>query len=339
MTASAPPGAPPGRAAWVEVDGSAVDVSGVETLLVPDVDRWWVVSRRQFQQTGACSAPIWRSQYARPQRDRCPLPTRPAGPGLLEERYPPRNLPQDAHVTRFFPSPTDFAHLGGVYVAMLDKDVARHSGGTYFICIEDTDQAPWMDSATSTTNHPEVATWDTDHLPLSRTPRLPELPKMSNAFDFVMVEHPAWRSTAVGHRRVFALPDGGRYLSTVSGRELALRSLASGSSEPTLDVFAIPNGALGEVPELATAMTGLGSIVRLRNTDLWDDVGLVDVDVVWIGVGVVMLQRRGDCSCRSRGARAVIPAAPHHRAPAPPDPLRPRGTPPPAAPAHPARPP
>jgi glutamyl-tRNA synthetase len=71
------------------------------------------------------------------------------GPDHWEERYPPRNLPSGALVTRFCPSPTGFAHLGGVYVAMLDKDLARQSGGDYFIRIEDTDQARTVEGATA----------------------------------------------------------------------------------------------------------------------------------------------------------------------------------------------
>lgn len=58
----------------------------------------------------------------------------------LEERYPPRSLPENAVVTRFAPSPTGSMHIGGVYIAMLAKDLARNSGGTYFVRIEDTDQ-------------------------------------------------------------------------------------------------------------------------------------------------------------------------------------------------------
>jgi glutamyl-tRNA synthetase len=58
-----------------------------------------------------------------------------------ESLYPPRDLPDGAIVTRFGPSPTGFLHTGGVYVANLGKNLAHHSGGSYFIRIEDTDQA------------------------------------------------------------------------------------------------------------------------------------------------------------------------------------------------------
>jgi glutamyl-tRNA synthetase len=62
-------------------------------------------------------------------------------PGELERRYPPRGLPEGAEVTRFAPSPTGFLHIGGVYVATIDVDVSRHTGGTYLVRLEDTDQA------------------------------------------------------------------------------------------------------------------------------------------------------------------------------------------------------
>jgi glutamyl-tRNA synthetase len=48
--------------------------------------------------------------------------------------------PSRSHV-RFAPSPTGFLHTGGVYTANLGKNLAHHSGGSYFIRIEDTDQA------------------------------------------------------------------------------------------------------------------------------------------------------------------------------------------------------
>jgi len=63
------------------------------------------------------------------------------GPEHWERRYPPRDLPEGAEVTRFAPSPTGYLHIGGVYVATIDVDVARHSGGRYLVRVEDTDQS------------------------------------------------------------------------------------------------------------------------------------------------------------------------------------------------------
>ncbi len=62
-------------------------------------------------------------------------------PASWEQRYPPRDLPEGAHVTRFAPSPTGFLTIGGVYTATIDADVARQSGGVYLVRLEDTDQA------------------------------------------------------------------------------------------------------------------------------------------------------------------------------------------------------
>ncbi|HEY2670857.1 MAG TPA: glutamate--tRNA ligase family protein [Rugosimonospora sp.] len=58
-----------------------------------------------------------------------------------ETRYPDRKLPEGARVTRFSPSPTGPLHIGGIYVAMIDKDLADQSGGRYVVRIEDTDKA------------------------------------------------------------------------------------------------------------------------------------------------------------------------------------------------------
>lgn len=62
-------------------------------------------------------------------------------PAHWESKYPPRDLAAGAIVTRFAPSPTGFLHTGGVYTATLAKNLAHHSGGVFFVRIEDTDQA------------------------------------------------------------------------------------------------------------------------------------------------------------------------------------------------------
>jgi len=58
----------------------------------------------------------------------------------LEEKYPPRGLPEGAKVTRFSPSPTGFLHMGGMFTAFVDFLAARSSGGVCFLRIEDTDK-------------------------------------------------------------------------------------------------------------------------------------------------------------------------------------------------------
>ncbi|HKR50842.1 MAG TPA: glutamate--tRNA ligase family protein [Pseudonocardiaceae bacterium] len=68
-------------------------------------------------------------------------------PEHWEQRYPPRQLPEGAQVTRFAPSPTGFVHIGGIYVATIDRDIAAHSGGIYLVRVEDTDQSREVEGA------------------------------------------------------------------------------------------------------------------------------------------------------------------------------------------------
>ncbi|MGH3788552.1 MAG: glutamate--tRNA ligase [Pseudonocardiaceae bacterium] len=68
-------------------------------------------------------------------------------PQHWEQHYPPRRLPEGAQVTRFGPSPTGFVHIGGVYVATIDRDIATHSGGVYLVRVEDTDQSREVEGA------------------------------------------------------------------------------------------------------------------------------------------------------------------------------------------------
>ena len=58
----------------------------------------------------------------------------------IEKKYPPRNLPAGTEVTRFAPSPTGFMHIGGLFQAIIDKNIAKRSNGVYMLRIEDTDK-------------------------------------------------------------------------------------------------------------------------------------------------------------------------------------------------------
>lgn len=55
-------------------------------------------------------------------------------------RYPKRNLPEGAKVTRMDSSPTGFMHLGNLYGALVDERLAHQSGGVFYLRIEDTDK-------------------------------------------------------------------------------------------------------------------------------------------------------------------------------------------------------
>lgn len=57
----------------------------------------------------------------------------------MEKRYPPRELPEGAKVTRFAPSPTGFVHFGGLFPSTVGDRLAHQSGGVFYLRIEDTD--------------------------------------------------------------------------------------------------------------------------------------------------------------------------------------------------------
>ena len=57
----------------------------------------------------------------------------------LEAKFPPRELPEGAFVTRFAPSPTGFMHIGNLYSVLIDFKLAQQSNGVFTLRIEDTD--------------------------------------------------------------------------------------------------------------------------------------------------------------------------------------------------------
>ena len=57
----------------------------------------------------------------------------------LEAKYPSRNLPEGAVVTRMAPSPTGFVHLGNLVQGLTSERMAHQSGGVLFLRVEDTD--------------------------------------------------------------------------------------------------------------------------------------------------------------------------------------------------------
>ena len=60
-------------------------------------------------------------------------------PEELEERFPLRELPEGAVVTRMAPSPTGFVHLGNLVQGLTAERMAHQSGGVLFLRVEDTD--------------------------------------------------------------------------------------------------------------------------------------------------------------------------------------------------------
>ena len=60
-------------------------------------------------------------------------------PESLEEKFPLRELPEGAVVTRMAPSPTGFVHLGNLVQGLTAERMAHQSNGILFLRVEDTD--------------------------------------------------------------------------------------------------------------------------------------------------------------------------------------------------------
>ena len=60
-------------------------------------------------------------------------------PEDLEKKFPLRDVPQGAVVTRMAPSPTGFVHLGNLVQGLTSERMAHQSGGVLFLRVEDTD--------------------------------------------------------------------------------------------------------------------------------------------------------------------------------------------------------
>lgn len=71
-------------------------------------------------------------------------------PDYYEKKFPERDLPKGAEVTRMAPSPTGFIHLGNLYSALADERIAHRNGGVFYLRIEDTDEKRKVDGAVET---------------------------------------------------------------------------------------------------------------------------------------------------------------------------------------------
>ncbi len=57
----------------------------------------------------------------------------------LERMYPTRDLPNNAEVCRFAPSPTGRMHIGNLYASFIPEVIAKQTNGVFMLRIEDTD--------------------------------------------------------------------------------------------------------------------------------------------------------------------------------------------------------
>lgn len=126
---------------------------------------------------------------------------------------------------------------------------------------------------------------------------------MTKTFDCVMTEHAAWLPISGGAQRVFVMPDGGRWLAFAERNTFTLTALSDGSA-PARDTFTVSNDIVSEIPELATALRDLGTVVRFRNSDLWDAIGTAIIRQVIRAGQSKKLYR---AFCESYGERVELP--------------------------------
>jgi len=65
----------------------------------------------------------------------------------VEKMFPDRKLKEGAEVTRFAPSPTGYLHLGHFFQSVVDKFLAKKTGGLFLFRLEDTDSKRAVEGA------------------------------------------------------------------------------------------------------------------------------------------------------------------------------------------------
>lgn len=75
------------------------------------------------------------------------FPNKLEAPAEILARYPKRNLPEGAMVTRIAPSPTGFMHIGTLYTAMVSERFAHQTAGVFMLRTEDTDKKREVEGA------------------------------------------------------------------------------------------------------------------------------------------------------------------------------------------------
>jgi DNA-3-methyladenine glycosylase II len=90
----------------------------------------------------------------------------------------------------------------------------------------------------------------------------------------VMTDHPAW--TASGPRdlvRPFPLSADGYGIACTDGSNVEWCCPEAAASCPPPEVFALPQSAAWNEPDLALALDSLGAVARFQNPSLWDALG------------------------------------------------------------------
>lgn len=127
---------------------------------------------------------------------------------------------------------------------------------------------------------------------------------MSDSYQLVVTEHPAWRITEPGKYRVFTLRDNGQWLVTISGNKLSILPLVAGASGPQLDIFQLRETTAGQAPELSQPLAALGIVARFRTPDLWEAIATAIIRQVIRAAHARRLYRN---LCEAYGQRITCP--------------------------------
>ena len=215
------------------------------------------------------------------------FPNVTATPEDMEAKFPPRQLPEGAKVTRFAPSPTGFVHFGGMFPVTVGERLAHQSGGVFMLRIEDTDAKREVEGAAEAliktlahygVNFDEGATADGDngdYGPYRQSQRAEiyhvyakklvengraypvfstdeELSEMATVDKKAEVKNTDWESTAEARREAMLA----RRQFTIeqvkeelaAGHKFALFAIADGDPEKRIKITDLVRGNL-EIPE------------------------------------------------------------------------------------------
>ncbi|SCG43411.1 hypothetical protein [Micromonospora halophytica] len=90
------------------------------------------------------------------------------------------------------------------------------------------------------------------------------------SFDFLMTDHPAWRSDGLRQSRVLSFTTGTVGLITVQGTKVSTVCVRGEQPLPHLDVFSAPGTPHRQATAIHAPLAAIGTVARLRNPGLWE---------------------------------------------------------------------
>ncbi|MGC4894653.1 hypothetical protein [Micromonospora sp. DT31] len=90
------------------------------------------------------------------------------------------------------------------------------------------------------------------------------------SFDFLMTDHPGWRTIHGRQVRLLTADTGASWLVEVNGRDLSWTTLSGDCPLTASEVFRLPGSPQPGTTLLDVNLAQLGRVVRLSNPSLWD---------------------------------------------------------------------